>query len=77
MCCSPPMPIPGGSELSAHAVILTTGVSCRRLPVVGCDAFTESGIYYGAAATEAQACGDKDVYFVGKANSAGQAAGGQ
>jgi thioredoxin reductase (NADPH) len=35
---------------------------------------TGSGVYYGSAATEAQACTDSDVYIVGGANSAGQAA---
>jgi len=64
----------GGVQLSAHAVILTTGVAYRRLRVPGADAFNGSGIYYGAAATEAQSCRDEDVYIVGGANSAGQAA---
>jgi len=64
----------GGIELSAHSVLLTTGVAYRRLPVPGAEAFTGSGIYYGAAATEAQSCEGEDVYIVGGANSAGQAA---
>ncbi|HMC52149.1 MAG TPA: FAD-dependent oxidoreductase, partial [Acidimicrobiales bacterium] len=63
-----------GSQLSAHAVLLTTGVAYRRLSAPGVDAFTGSGVYYGAAATEAQSCRDEDVYIVGGANSAGQAA---
>jgi thioredoxin reductase (NADPH) len=63
-----------GSELSAHAVLLTTGVAYRRLAAPGIDAFAGSGVYYGAAATEAQSCRDEDVYIVGGANSAGQAA---
>jgi thioredoxin reductase (NADPH) len=63
-----------GRELSAHAVLLTTGVAYRRLAAPGIDAFTGSGVYYGAATTEAQSCGDDDVYIVGGANSAGQAA---
>jgi thioredoxin reductase (NADPH) len=63
-----------GSELSAHAVLLTTGVAYRRLAAPGVDAFTGSGVYYGAAATEAEACRGEDVYIVGGANSAGQAA---
>src|SRR5213078_726190 len=46
----------------------------RRLDAPGVDDFTGSGIYYGAAATEGQACKDEDVYIVGGANSAGQAA---
>jgi thioredoxin reductase (NADPH) len=63
-----------GSQLSASAVLLTTGVEYRRLAVPGIDAFTGAGVYYGAAATEAQSCQDEDVYIVGGANSAGQAA---
>src|SRR5438477_12439877 len=63
-----------GHQLSAHAVLLTTGVAYRRLAAPGVDAFTGSGVYYGATATEAQSCRDDDVYIVGGANSAGQAA---
>jgi thioredoxin reductase (NADPH) len=63
-----------GSLLSAHAVLLTTGVAYRRLDAPGVDAFTGTGVYYGAATTEAQSCRDEDVYIVGGANSAGQAA---
>jgi len=63
-----------GIQLSAHAVLLTTGVAYRRLTAAGIDAFTGSGVYYGATSTEAQSCRDEDVYIVGAANSAGQAA---
>jgi thioredoxin reductase (NADPH) len=63
-----------GTQLSAHAVLLTTGVDYRRLAVPGLDALTGSGVYYGAAASEAQSCRGEDVYIVGGANSAGQAA---
>jgi thioredoxin reductase (NADPH) len=63
-----------GAELAAHAVLLTTGVAYRRLEAPGVDAFAGSGVYYGAATTEAQSCRDEDVYIVGGANSAGQAA---
>jgi len=35
---------------------------------------TGAGIYYGAAMTEALSCKDDDVFIVGGANSAGQAA---
>jgi thioredoxin reductase (NADPH) len=61
-------------ELSAHAVLLTTGAAYRRLAAPGVDAFTGAGIFYGATATEAQSVRDEDVYIVGGANSAGQAA---
>ena len=63
-----------GGDLSAHAVLVTTGVAYRRLAAPGVDAFTGSGIYYGAATTEAQSCRNEDVFIVGGANSAGQAA---
>jgi thioredoxin reductase (NADPH) len=56
-----------GDQLSAHAVLLTTGVSYRRLAAPGIDAFTGPGVYYGAAATEAQSCRDEDTYIVGGA----------
>lgn len=63
-----------GNELSCHALILSMGVSWRRLNMPGIDQFTGAGVYYGAAQTEAAACKDEDVYVVGGANSAGQAA---
>jgi thioredoxin reductase (NADPH) len=63
-----------GGELSAHTVILATGVSYRPLTAPGAADLTGRGVYYGSAATEAAACKDTDVYIVGGANSAGQAA---
>ncbi|MEM9978536.1 MAG: FAD-dependent oxidoreductase [Cyanobacteria bacterium P01_D01_bin.2] len=63
-----------GSEISCHALILAMGVAWRRLTVPGVEQFTGAGVYYGAAQTEAAACQDEDVYVVGGANSAGQAA---
>jgi thioredoxin reductase (NADPH) len=63
-----------GGELSAQAVILTTGAAYQRLDAPGVDAFTGAGIYYGATSTEAQSVRGEDVYIVGGANSAGQAA---
>jgi thioredoxin reductase (NADPH) len=63
-----------GNELSAHAVLITTGVSYRRLDVPGVEDLTGRGVYYGAATTEAVSCMNDVVYIVGGANSAGQAA---
>jgi thioredoxin reductase (NADPH) len=63
-----------GSEISAHAVILALGVSWRRLDTPGLEQFTGAGVYYGAAQTEALSCQGEDVYLIGGANSAGQAA---
>jgi thioredoxin reductase (NADPH) len=63
-----------GAELTAHTVLLTCGVSYRRLPAPGVSAFDGRGVYYGSALTEAAGCAGEDVYIVGGANSAGQAA---
>jgi thioredoxin reductase (NADPH) len=61
-------------SVTAHAVVLATGVSYTRLPAASVDAFSGRGVYYGAATHEAVNCTDQDVYVVGAANSAGQAA---
>ncbi|HEV8570922.1 MAG TPA: FAD-dependent oxidoreductase [Actinoplanes sp.] len=63
-----------GGEVSAHSVVLATGVSYRPLRAEGVDALTGAGVYYGSAATEGPACAGSDVYIIGGANSAGQAA---
>ncbi|MEU8122958.1 FAD-dependent oxidoreductase [Spirillospora sp. NPDC049024] len=63
-----------GTEIAAHAVILATGVSYRRLNAQGVDDFAGRGVYYGAALTEAPSCAGEEVAVVGGANSAGQAA---
>jgi len=63
-----------GSAIDAKAIILATGVSYRQLKAPGCMEMTGAGVYYGAALTEAEGCKDQDVYVVGGANSAGQAA---
>jgi thioredoxin reductase (NADPH) len=63
-----------GAEIAAHAVVLATGVSYRMLEAPGLDDFKGRGVFYGSAATEAPNCKDQDVYIVGGANSAGQAA---
>jgi thioredoxin reductase (NADPH) len=63
-----------GSEISCHALLVATGVSYRRITVPGAEPLTGAGVYYGAAMTEALACSNEDVYLVGGANSAGQAA---
>ncbi|HEX7239964.1 MAG TPA: FAD-dependent oxidoreductase [Longimicrobiaceae bacterium] len=63
-----------GSEISCHSLIITSGVSYRKLDVPGVERLTGAGIYYGAAMTEAMSCRDVGVYVVGGGNSAGQAA---
>ncbi|MGH3794290.1 MAG: FAD-dependent oxidoreductase [Pseudonocardiaceae bacterium] len=63
-----------GSEIAAHAIVLATGVSYRTLAAPGVAELTGRGVYYGSAVTEAPACAGQDIYIVGGANSAGQAA---
>jgi thioredoxin reductase (NADPH) len=63
-----------GGEVVAHSVLLATGISYRKLEVPGADALTGRGVFYGSAMTEAPACVGSDIYIVGGANSAGQAA---
>jgi thioredoxin reductase (NADPH) len=63
-----------GSELSANTVLIACGVSYRRLDAPGIEELTGRGVYYGAATTEAQDSAGKEVFVVGGANSAGQAA---
>jgi thioredoxin reductase (NADPH) len=63
-----------GSAVAAQSVILTTGVAYRKLDVPGLADLTGRGVYYGSSLTEAAGCEDQDVYIVGGANSAGQAA---
>ena len=63
-----------GDSIAAHTVILATGVSYRQLGAPGLADFTGLGVFYGSALTEAPSCAAQDVYIVGGANSAGQAA---
>jgi len=64
----------GDREVSAHTVVLATGVAYRRLPAAGVDDFTGRGVYYGSSSIEASSCRGERVLVVGGANSAGQAA---
>ena len=63
-----------GGEVVAHTVLLATGIAYRNLDVPGADELTGRGVFYGSTATEAPACTGDEVYIVGGANSAGQAA---
>ena len=64
----------GSGEIEARAVIVATGVSYRRMDATGLNELMGRGVYYGVNASEASQCQDEDVYIVGAANSAGQAA---
>ena len=63
-----------GEDVTAHAVILATGVQYRRLDLPGLDRLEGSSVYYAATESEAQLCGGDPVTVVGGGNSAGQAA---
>jgi thioredoxin reductase (NADPH) len=63
-----------GSEIAAHAVILSSGVTYRQLGAEGAGDYVGRGVYYGSAMTEAPDCAGEHVIIVGGANSAGQAA---
>jgi thioredoxin reductase (NADPH) len=62
------------TEIGAKALLIATGVSYRKLDVPGMERVQSAGVYYGAAMTEAASCKNEDVYIIGGANSAGQAA---
>ncbi|HET8637087.1 MAG TPA: FAD-dependent oxidoreductase, partial [Acidobacteriaceae bacterium] len=63
-----------GHEVSCHVALIAMGVNYRRLQAPGIERLTGAGVYYGAALVEARSCQDEQVYIVGGANSAGQAA---
>jgi thioredoxin reductase (NADPH) len=66
--------IDGADELEARSVLIATGVSYRRLEATGLEELGARGVHYGASASEAAQCEGEEVYLVGAANSAGQAA---
>jgi thioredoxin reductase (NADPH) len=63
-----------GTELTAYCVVITTGMSARLLEVPGVEKFLGTGVYYGAAMSEAARYRGRDICVVGGANSAGQGA---
>ncbi|MGQ0567389.1 MAG: FAD-dependent oxidoreductase [Gemmobacter sp.] len=63
-----------GARVLARAVVVSTGVEYRRLPLQGLEALEGAGIYYAATETEARWCRQSEVIVIGGGNSAGQAA---
>ncbi|SDD81316.1 NAD(P)/FAD-dependent oxidoreductase [Auraticoccus monumenti] len=61
-------------ELRARAVVVSTGVSYRRLGVPAIEGLVGLGVHYGSAMTAARETEGQDVVVVGGGNSAGQAA---
>jgi thioredoxin reductase (NADPH) len=64
----------GGDVLSTQSIVLAMGVQWRCLGVDSIDRFVGSGVYYGAARSDAGLAQGNDVYLIGAGNSAGQAA---
>ena len=57
-----------------RAVLNAAGVTYRRLGILTLERLVGRGVFYGAAGAEAPTLAGEDVYVVGGANSAGQAA---
>jgi thioredoxin reductase (NADPH) len=63
-----------GDEVVARSVVIAGGVAYRRLGVPSVDDLTGAGVFYGAAAAEAESMSGLDVFVLGGGNSAGQIA---
>jgi len=63
-----------GVSISTRSMIIAVGVRYRLLQVPGVEKFLGSDIFYGSAMTEGKRNEGKEVFVVGGANSAGQAA---
>ena len=63
-----------GSEIGCRALLIATGIAFRKLDVLGLEKLSGAGVYYYAPMSEAFSYRDGDIYIVGGANSAGQAA---
>ena len=63
-----------GKELGCRAMLIATGVSYRQIKAKGIERLTGAGVYYGYAMSEGESVMGREVFIVGGANSAGQAA---
>src|ERR1700746_749464 len=63
-----------GGEVGCRALLIATGIAFRKLDLPGLDRLTGAGVYYYAPMSEAFSYRDGNIYIVGGANSAGQAA---
>ncbi|HXC99365.1 MAG TPA: FAD-dependent oxidoreductase, partial [Verrucomicrobiae bacterium] len=63
-----------GTEIGCRALLIATGIAFRKLEVPGLDKLNGAGVYYYAPMSDAFSYRDGEVYIVGGANSAGQAA---
>ena len=60
--------------VSARAAVLATGAAYRRLGIPSLEALSGAGVFYGGAGADAHRVAGQDVFVLGGANSAGQAA---
>lgn len=63
-----------GSIIKSHAIIIATGAAYNRIHLNKIDQFLSKGIFYGASKAEMELCQNREIFIVGGANSAGQAA---
>lgn len=63
-----------GSEIAGRALLIASGIAYRKLDIPGSDQLLGAGVHYYAPMSEAINYRDGDVFIVGGANSAGQAA---
>src|ERR1700722_9017700 len=63
-----------GNEIAGRTVLVASGIAFRRLEIPGVEPLVGSGVFYYAPMSEAFSYRDSDVYIIGGANSAGQAA---
>jgi thioredoxin reductase (NADPH) len=63
-----------GSEIASRAVLVTSGIAFRKLDIPGVEKLIGAGVHYYAPMSDAVFHRDGDIYIVGGANSAGQAA---
>jgi thioredoxin reductase (NADPH) len=63
-----------GAQIRARAIVLATGADYRRLGIPSLEALAGAGVFYGGAGADANRVAGQDVYVLGGANSAAQAA---
>jgi thioredoxin reductase (NADPH) len=62
-----------GQVVSGRTVLIATGATYQRLPVVGCERWDGAGIFYSCTSVHARSCRDGRAVVIGGGNSAGQA----
>jgi len=64
-----------GTSVHFRSMVIATGMAYKKLAIPSLNQFVDAGVYYGNGVIEsADECLAKDVFVVGGANSAGQAA---